>query len=130
MPGRFVAGTLTPQEAQIGGPRTVWNLFQQAVARDTATRQQPASGQSSAPSYYTLLLIISLTISVGVLNLLPIPALDGGRIFMALIEIIIRRRIPAKYQVMINGIGFIVLFALLGIFYIKDIISPMVITLP
>jgi regulator of sigma E protease len=130
MPGRFIAGTLTPQEAQIAGPRTVWNLFQQAVARDTATRQPPASGQSSAPSYYTLLLIISLTVSVGVLNLLPIPALDGGRIFMALIEIVIRRRIPAKYQVMINGIGFIVLFALLGIFYIKDIISPVVITLP
>lgn len=130
MPGRFIAGTLTPEEAQVGGPRTVWNLFQQAVARDTASRQPPASGQSSTPSYYTLLLIISLTISVGVLNLLPIPALDGGRIFMSLIEIVIRRRIPARYQMMINGIGFIVLFALLGVFYIKDIISPVVITLP
>ncbi|KAF0108295.1 MAG: regulator of sigma E protease [Anaerolineaceae bacterium] len=123
-PGQLIAGTLTPEEAQVAGPRTIWNLFQQAVARDTA------SSQTAAPSYYTLWLIISLTVSVGVFNLLPIPALDGGRIFMALIEIVFRRRIPAKYQMAINGIGFIILFTLLGVFYIKDIISPAVITLP
>jgi regulator of sigma E protease len=124
VPGQLIAGTLTPEEAQLSGPRTIFNLFQQAVARDTAT------SQTAAPSYYTLWLIISLTISVGVFNLLPIPALDGGRIFMALIEIVFRRRIPAKYQLAINGIGFMILFTLLGVFYIKDIISPVIITLP
>ena len=63
-------------------------------------------------------------------NLLPIPALDGGRIFMTLPEIILRRRIPAKYQAIINEIGFIILITLLGIFYIKDIINPVNFTLP
>ena len=130
MPGRLLAGTLSPEEAQLAGPRTIWNLFQQAVQRDTESRAPVTSEQVAGPSYYTLLLIISLTISVGVLNLMPIPALDGGRIFMALIEIVMRRRIPAKYQTAINGIGFIVLVVLLGMFYIKDIISPVVITLP
>lgn len=131
MPGRFLAGTLSPEEAQLGGPRTIWNLFQQAVARDTESREAPSTSTGIVtPSYYTLLLIISLTISVGVLNLMPLPALDGGRILMTLIEIVIRRRIPAKFQIAINSVGFILLIALLGIFYIKDIISPVAITLP
>jgi len=65
-----------------------------------------------------------------VANLLPIPALDGGHIFMALPEIFLRRRIPAKFQALINGIGFIILISLLGFFYIKDIISPVNFILP
>lgn len=131
LPGRIIAGTISPQAAQIGGPRSVWNLFQQAVSRDVTSRQTTSTGATAArPTNYTLLIIISLTITVAVANLLPIPALDGGRIFMTLIEIVMRRPIPAKYQVMINGIGFIILITLLGFFYIKDIIFPVNITLP
>ena len=130
LPGRIIAGTLSPQEAQIGGPRSIWNLFQQSVARDTASRQAATSSQSQVPTNYTLLVIISLTLTVGVINLLPIPALDGWRIFTTLLEIVIRRPIPAKYQAAINSIGFLALVILLGFFYIKDIISPIAFTLP
>ena len=131
LPGRIIAGTISPQAAQIGGPRSVWNLFQQAVSRDVNSRQTPSSGGTSTkPTNYTLLTIISLTVTIAVVNLLPIPALDGGRIFMTLPDIILRRRIPARYQAMINGIGFVILITLLGIFYVKDIISPVVFTLP
>ena len=131
LPGRIIAGTISPQEAQIGGPRSVWNLFQQAVARDVSSRQTPPSGATATrPTNYTLLTIISLTITVAVANLLPIPALDGGRIFMTLPEIIFRRRIPVKYQSAINGISFILLLVLLSFFYVKDIISPVNFILP
>jgi regulator of sigma E protease len=130
LPGRIIAGTVSPQEAQIGGPRSIWNLFQQSVARDVSSRQTSSSGQSQPPTNYTLLIIISLTITVGVVNLLPIPALDGWRIFTTLVEMVIRRPIPAKYQAAINGFGFLVLLILLGFFYIKDFINPINITLP
>jgi len=130
LPGRIIAGTLSPQEAQIGGPRSIWNLFQQSVARDVSSRQTTSGGQSQPPTNYTLLVIISLTLTVGVANLLPIPALDGWRIFTTLVEMVIRRPIPAKYQAAINGVGFLVLLILLGFFYIKDFINPINITLP
>jgi regulator of sigma E protease len=131
LPGRIIAGTVSPQEAQIGGPRSVWNLFQQAVSRDVSSRQAAATGTTtSPPTNYTLLTIISLTITVAVANLLPIPALDGGHIFMTLPEIFIRKRIPAKYQITINTIGFFLLLMLLGFFYIKDFINPVSFTLP
>ncbi len=130
LPGRIIAGTVSPQEAQIGGPRTIWNLFQQSVARDVSSRQATSSGQPQIPTNYTLLIIISLTITVGVVNVLPIPALDGWRIFTTLVEIVLRRPIPAKYQAAINSIGFLVLLILLGFFYLKDFINPITITLP
>jgi regulator of sigma E protease len=130
LPGRIIAGSISPQEAQLGGPRSIWNLFQQSVARDVSSRQPAPSGQSRIPTNYTLLIIISLTITVGVANLLPIPALDGWRIFTTLVEIVLRRPIPAKYQAAINSIGFLVLLILLGFFYIKDFITPISFTLP
>jgi regulator of sigma E protease len=132
LPGQIISGAVPAQDAQIGGPRTIWNMFQQSVARDVQSRAtgSAGSGTPAQPTNYTLFVIINLTISLGVINLLPIPALDGGRIFMSLPEILMRRRIPAKYQTMINGIGFIILLTLLGFFYIKDIISPVNFTLP
>lgn len=131
LPGRLIAGTIPASEAQIGGPRSIWNLIQQSVNRDVTSREQPASGTAhKVPTNYTLLVIISLTLTVGVANLLPIPALDGWHIFMALTELVIRRRIPARYQAAINSIGFIVLLTLLGFFYIKDFINPVTINLP
>jgi regulator of sigma E protease len=130
LPGRIIAGTISPQEAQIGGPRSIWNLFQQSVARDISSRQPASSGQTQLPTNYTLLVIISLTVTVGVVNLLPIPALDGWRVFTTLIEMVMRRPIPAKYQVAINSVGLLVLLVLLGFFYIKDLINPITITLP
>ena len=130
LPGRIIAGTVSSQEAQIGGPRSIWNLFQQSVARDVSSRQPAPGGQSQIPTNYTLLVIISLTITVGVANLLPVPALDGWRIFTTLVEIVLRRPIPTKYQAAINSIGFLVLLVLLGFFYIKDLINPITFTLP
>jgi regulator of sigma E protease len=130
LPGRIIAGTVSAQEAQVGGPRSIWNLFQQSVARDVSSRQATTNTQTQVPTNYTLLVIISLTLTVGVINLLPIPALDGWRIFTSLVEIVIRRPIPTKFQVAINSIGFMVLLVLLGFFYIKDILSPVAFTLP
>ncbi len=63
-----------------------------------------------------LSLVAIITINLGLFNLLPLPALDGGRIVFALIEIITRRRIDPKIEAMIHTIGFILLMGLL--FYI------------
>ncbi|MGB8212607.1 MAG: M50 family metallopeptidase [Anaerolineales bacterium] len=131
LPGRIIAGSVPAQDAQVGGPRSIWNLFQQSVSRDVSSRQPAPTGQPApVPTNYTLMVIISLTLTVGVVNLLPIPALDGWRIFTTLVEIVLRRPIPAKYQAAINSVGFMVLIILLSIFYVKDLIHPIIFTLP
>lgn len=71
-----------------------------------------------------LLFIVSITVSLGVLNLLPIPALDGGRILFALPELITGRRVSQKVQNAVNTIGFFAVILLLIYFNILDFINP------
>lgn len=48
-----------------------------------------------------------LTISLGVFNLLPLPALDGGRIMFLLFEMITRKKVNAKYEGWVHAFGFL-----------------------
>ncbi len=70
---------------------------------------------------YLLNILAFITINLGIFNLLPIPALDGGRLLFLLIQLIIRRPIPAKYEGMIHAIGFIALILLMIIVTFKDL---------
>lgn len=58
-------------------------------------------------------LIAFITINLGVFNLLPIPALDGGRIFFVVVSAIIRKEIPPEKEGIVHFIGLILLFALM-----------------
>lgn len=60
---------------------------------------------------YVMNLIALLTINLGVFNLLPIPALDGGRLFFMIIELIRRKPIPPEKEGMVHAIGMLLLFA-------------------
>lgn len=60
-------------------------------------------------------LTILLTINLGIFNLLPIPALDGGRILFVLIELVTRKKLPPEKEGIVHMIGFALLM-LLAIF--------------
>ena len=66
-------------------------------------------------------LAIMLSANLGVMNLLPIPALDGGRLFLYIVELIIRRPIPKEKEGMIHFIGFILLMVLMVFLIFNDI---------
>lgn len=62
---------------------------------------------------YLLEILGLISVNLAILNLIPFPALDGGRIVLVLVEKIRRRALPLKIELLVNGIGFAVL--LLGI---------------
>ena len=66
-------------------------------------------------------LAIMLSANLGVMNLLPLPALDGGRLFLYIIEIITRRKIPKDKEGMIHFIGFVLLMILMVFLIFNDI---------
>lgn len=70
-----------------------------------------------------LLLVAYITINVGVFNLLPLPALDGGRILFVLIEMILRRPVPLRFEAWVHRIGIILLLGLIAIVTFSDIIK-------
>jgi regulator of sigma E protease len=73
---------------------------------------------------HSLLYLCSIiTINLGLFNLLPIPALDGGRLFFQLIELIRRKPIPQKYEGYIHAAGMVLLLAFMVFITFKDIIK-------
>ena len=81
-----------------------------------------AIGSVAKQSLTALLPIMALiTINLGLFNLLPVPALDGGRLLFILIEMIIRKPVPQKYESMIHTVGFVVLIAFMVLVAAKDI---------
>ena len=70
-----------------------------------------------------LYLTAILTINLGVFNLLPLPALDGGRLFFMLIELVRRKPVPAEKEGMVHAIGLILLLCLTVVISFSDIIK-------
>ncbi len=77
---------------------------------------------TSLPVWYTLAsLTILLSLNLAFLNLLPLPALDGGRLLFVLIELIRGRRIAPEKEGLVHLVGFIVLIGFMFIIMFNDI---------
>jgi regulator of sigma E protease len=71
-------------------------------------------------SFISFLAVINL--NLGILNLFPFPALDGGRLFFLIGEMLTGRRLPAKWENLIHVAGFALLLALIVYVTWKDIL--------
>jgi regulator of sigma E protease len=74
-----------------------------------------------APLVSQLIFVGILSVNLAVLNVLPFPPLDGGRIAVVLIEAIRRRRLPAEREALVYLTGFMVLIALVILISIRDV---------
>ena len=68
-------------------------------------------------------LVTVITVNLGVFNLLPIPALDGGRLLFLLIEAVLRRPVNKNVEGYIHFIGILLLFGLMIVVACKDIVG-------
>ena len=83
-----------------------------------------AIGDAASDGAASLLHIAGLiSINLGVMNLLPIPALDGGRMITILVEMITGKRMPKKVEGTINAVGLMLLLGLSMIILVKDVIG-------
>lgn len=115
LPGQLIRGTGEAAGRPVGY-KGMYDIY------EGAKEQQLLPGTSAMVN--VLLFVVSITISLGILNLLPIPALDGGRILFVLPELIIGKRVSQKIQNAVNAIGFISVMLLLIYFNILDFTSP------
>jgi regulator of sigma E protease len=135
LPAQMIRGQVSAQDSRFVGLKGIYDLFGQAVSRDVQSRETPppspgTTPASPEPTYLTLQLIGVLTISLGVLNLFPFPALDGGRIFFVLPELILRRRVPPEWENRINAVGMALLLAFMVYVNVMDFVNPAIVTLP
>lgn len=81
-------------------------------------------GNAAKQSLTSILPIMALiTINLGIFNLLPIPALDGGRLVFILFEMIARKPVPQKYESVIHAVGMVLLLGFMLLITFKDIWS-------
>ena len=81
-----------------------------------------AIGKATSYGYESLLLLVSfITINLGVFNLLPLPALDGGRLLFMLVELVRRKPIAPKYEGYVHAAGFALLMLLMVSVTFNDI---------
>ncbi len=67
------------------------------------------------------MMLAMITINIGLFNLLPVPALDGGHLFFMVFELIFRKPVPQKYESWIHAAGLIILLGFMAIISFSDI---------
>lgn len=83
---------------------------------------EQAASEATRENIYSLLYMFALiSVNVGVMNLLPLPALDGGRLIFLLVELVTRRRVPQKFEGMVHFIGLALLMLLMVVIAFNDI---------
>lgn len=99
--------TLRPPESDVAGPIGIAQVTGQAVK----------FGWTAVLEFASI-----LSLNLAVLNILPIPALDGGRLAFVLLEKIFRRRVNPIFERNAHQIGMIVLLALILLVSVNDIL--------
>ena len=77
-----------------------------------------------------LFVMILITVNLGIVNMLPFPALDGGRFLFLLIEWIFKKPIPRKAEQIVNTVGLVLLLAFMLIISVKDVFQLVTGTFP
>lgn len=111
LPVMLLLGTLSPSEAQLSGPVGIANMIGGAARATIDTGLWFPIWRLSAV----------LSAALAVTNLLPLPALDGGRLLFILIETLRGRRINPEREGLVHMVGFMLLIGLLVYITVQDI---------
>ncbi len=108
----LIAGKVSSQE--ISGPVGMFSAIGQSY--------QEAAQYGEAAVILTLLdLILLLSANLGVMNLLPLPALDGGRLVFLIVEAVRGKPVPPEKEGMVHFVGFVLLMILMVFVMFNDI---------
>ncbi len=110
--------------------KTVWELLTGKQSMDVVSgpvgvvrEVNNAVNSGDRSLLYVLNLVALLTINLGVFNLLPLPALDGGRLLFVVLEWIRRKPVPAEKEGAVHAIGFMLLIGLMLFISYRDVIN-------
>ncbi|MGQ9567703.1 MAG: M50 family metallopeptidase [Anaerolineae bacterium] len=115
LPILLLRGTLTLEEARPVGPVGIAQLAGGAMAHGLATGL-----------WYPLFLTMGfVSAALGVTNLLPLPALDGGRIAFLLVEAVRGKRVDPEKEALVHMMGMALLIGLMVLVTYQDLVSPL-----
>lgn len=81
-----------------------------------------ASDAVNSADYASIIFMLAfITVNIGLVNLLPLPALDGGRLLFIAIECIFRKPVPKKFEAIVHAAGLVLLLLLMAFITFNDI---------
>lgn len=102
----LLSGNTTKASAQVTGPVGIFEILKNGTLL----------------GYQFILMIIAvISLSLAVMNVLPIPALDGGKLFVTLIARALRKKLTEKVEALVYGVGFAFLMVLIVLITIVDV---------
>lgn len=117
---RMVWGSLVGMvKGQFGINEVAGPVGLASAITDVAAQSLKVSFMNAVNSIVYVMMVI--TVNLGVVNMLPFPALDGGRFVILLIEAIFRKPVPRKVEGIINSVGLALLLLLMAVITLKDI---------
>jgi regulator of sigma E protease len=116
LPSKLISGQIEPSQARPVGPAGIAQLT--GFALDASINQ--------GVLFPLLQMAGVISIALGVTNLLPLPALDGGRLVFVLIEAVRGKRISPEKEAMVHFAGLMFLLALTLLITIQDVSNPLV----
>jgi regulator of sigma E protease len=114
LPARLIRQEIAADQARLSGLKGMYDMLAWAGEID----------RSSERPFLTLNLIGVISLGLALANLLPIPALDGGRLLFVLFEAVARRRISPRYEGLAHAIGFAFLLAVMLYVNLQDFLNP------
>lgn len=115
LPALLIRGQVNPQEVKPVGPLGISQWAGDAI--EQSSEQQ---------SWFTILYFAgAISMALGISNLLPLPALDGGRIIFVIIEAVRGRRVDPAKEGMVHLIGMALLLGLMLLVTIQELINPL-----
>ena len=104
--------------------QTFYNLFKGEVPKDVAGPvgiYQISKGVAEEGFLAVLQFMAILSINLSILNLLPLPALDGGRLMFVIVEDVTKKRLKPEVEQVIHLVGIVALIGLMVLVTINDI---------
>ncbi|MCO5185816.1 MAG: M50 family metallopeptidase [Anaerolineae bacterium] len=115
-PAMLLSGELSPEEAR---PISVVGMSQIIGSQ--------AESASTTGDWFGLLFFAGIiSVALGFTNLLPLPALDGGRIMFVLLEAVRGKRIEPEREGFVHMVGMLLLLGLMVLLIVQDVINPII----
>ncbi len=122
LPGMLIRGEVSSGELRPLSPKGLYDVYAQVRESEREFEEEiPSLAILNVAWFFAI-----ISTALGISNLLPIPALDGGRILFILPEIFTGKRVPAKYENAIHMLGYFTLLALMAYVFLQDFINPVV----
>ncbi len=116
IPVRLIRDQLQPEEARLVSIKGIYDINRVVVEDSVAVG-----------SIFPMLQLAGfISVALAIANLLPLPALDGGRILFVLVEAIRGKRVPAEREGFVHAMGMAMLLALMVVLVINDIVNPII----